>query len=643
VFSLDNISMSFSSQEIFRNVSAIINPRDRIGLVGRNGAGKTTLLRIIAGLQEPSEGQVVRPEGVKVGYLPQQMKYTDKQILWDEILEAFSEIISLEREIDILQADIQDPEISESQPELFDRYSELLHRYQVLGGNSYEAGIEQTLMGLGFSRTDFNRNTSEFSGGWRMRIELARILLSKPQVLLLDEPTNHLDIESIEWLEKYLAEYQGAVLLISHDRKFLDTVTNRTIEISLGKLYDYKVSYSKFRTIRAERREQQLAAYRNQQKKIEDTERFIERFRYKNTKSVQVQSRIKMLEKMDIVEIELEDFRAFNIKFPPAPRSGTIVVETRRMTKHYDDLCVLKNIDLVIERGEKVAFVGKNGEGKTTFSRILVGELEYEGSVKIGHNVSIGYFAQNQDEIMDENKSVFSTIDDVAVGDIRSQTRNILGAFLFHGEDIDKKVKVLSGGERSRLALAQLLLKPYNLLILDEPTNHLDMRSKDILKHALLQYNGTLIVVSHDREFLDGLVDKVYEFGGQKVGEHLGGIYEFLQRKKISSLKEMEKRDRPVDSGGSPKNANNKKEYEKKKDIEKHKRIALRKVEQSEENISRLEDEIEALDKLMHDPENIKDQSVYTKYEQLKSELFHEMERWERHQTALERFNKGRN
>jgi ATP-binding cassette subfamily F protein 3 len=635
--------MSFSSQEIFRNVSAIINPRDRIGLVGRNGAGKTTLLRIIAGLQEPSEGQVVRPEGVKVGYLPQQMKYTDKQILWDEILEAFSEIISLEREIDILQADIQDPEISESQPELFDRYSELLHRYQVLGGNSYEAGIEQTLMGLGFSRTDFNRNTSEFSGGWRMRIELARILLSKPQVLLLDEPTNHLDIESIEWLEKYLAEYQGAVLLISHDRKFLDTVTNRTIEISLGKLYDYKVSYSKFRTIRAERREQQLAAYRNQQKKIEDTERFIERFRYKNTKSVQVQSRIKMLEKMDIVEIELEDFRAFNIKFPPAPRSGTIVVETRRMTKHYDDLCVLKNIDLVIERGEKVAFVGKNGEGKTTFSRILVGELEYEGSVKIGHNVSIGYFAQNQDEIMDENKSVFSTIDDVAVGDIRSQTRNILGAFLFHGEDIDKKVKVLSGGERSRLALAQLLLKPYNLLILDEPTNHLDMRSKDILKHALLQYNGTLIVVSHDREFLDGLVDKVYEFGGQKVGEHLGGIYEFLQRKKISSLKEMEKRDRPVDSGGSPKNANNKKEYEKKKDIEKHKRIALRKVEQSEENISRLEDEIEALDKLMHDPENIKDQSVYTKYEQLKSELFHEMERWERHQTALERFNKGRN
>ena len=643
MFSLDNISMRFSTQEIFRNVSAIINPRDRIGLVGRNGAGKTTLLRIIVGLQVPSEGQVVKPDGVEVGYLPQQMKYTDKQILWDEVLGAFSEIIAMEKEIDELQSQIEDPDISESQPELFDWYSELLHRYQLLGGNSYEAGIEQTLLGLGFKRTDFNRSTAEFSGGWRMRIELARILLSKPQILLLDEPTNHLDIESIEWLEKYLSDYEGAVVLISHDRKFLDTVTNRTVEISLGKLYDYKVSYSRFRTIRAERREQQLAAYRNQQKKIEDTERFIERFRYKNTKAIQVQSRIKMLEKMDIVEIELEDFRTFNIMFPPAPRSGTIVIETRRMTKHYEDLCVLKNIDLVIERGEKVAFVGKNGEGKTTFSRILVGELEYEGNVKIGHNVNIGYFAQNQDEIMNENKTVFSTIDDVAVGDIRTQTRNILGAFLFHGEDIDKKVKVLSGGERSRLALAQLLLKPYNLLILDEPTNHLDMRSKDILKHALLQYDGTLIVVSHDREFLDGLVDKVYEFGDMKVREHLGGIYEFLQRKQLSSMKEVEKGDSQASSGRSPKNSSNKLEYEKKKSFEKRKRSAQKKVEQSEENIARLEDELEALDQLMHDPENIKDQSVFTKYEQLKSELFHEMQNWEKHQTALEKFNKGRN
>jgi ATP-binding cassette subfamily F protein 3 len=639
MFSLDNISISFSSQEIFRNVSAIINPRDRIGLVGRNGAGKTTLLRIIVGIQEPSEGQVVKPDGVEVGYLPQQMNYTDKQILWDEVLGAFSEIIAMEKEIDELQTKIEDPDISESQPELFDRYSELLHGYQLMGGNSYEAGIEQTLLGLGFSRSDFIRKTAEFSGGWRMRIELARILLSKPQVLLLDEPTNHLDIESIEWLEKYLSEYDGAVVLISHDRKFLDTVTNRTIEISLGKLYDYKVSYSSFRTIRAERREQQLATYRNQQKKIEDTERFIERFRYKNTKAVQVQSRIKMLEKMDMVEIELEDFRTFNIKFPPAPRSGTLVVETRRMTKHYEDLCVLKNIDLAIERGEKVAFVGKNGEGKTTFSKIMVGELAYEGDVKIGHNVNIGYFAQNQDEIMDENKTVFSTIDDVAVGDIRTQTRNILGAFLFHGEDIDKKVKVLSGGERSRLALAQLLLKPYNLLILDEPTNHLDMQSKDILKHALLRYDGTLIVVSHDREFLDGLVDKVYEFGDRKVREHLGGIYEFLKRKKLSSLKEVEKADKQGSTDRPPKNSSNKQEYEKKKNSEKRKRSAQKKVEQSEENIARLEDELEALDQLMHDPENLKDQSVFTKYEQLKSELFQEMQSWEKHQTALEKLN----
>jgi ATP-binding cassette subfamily F protein 3 len=643
MISLDNISMHFSSQEIFRNVSLIINPRDRIGLVGRNGAGKTTLLRILAGLQEPTEGQVVKQDTVKVGYLPQQMKYTDRQILWNEVLGAFSEILSMEKELDELQSRLEDPAISVNQPGLFDQYTELMHRYQLLGGNSYEAGIEQTLLGLGFKRSDFNRETAEFSGGWRMRIELARILLSQPQILLLDEPTNHLDIESIEWLEKYLSEYEGAVVLISHDRKFLDTVTNRTIEISLGRLYDYKVSYSKFRTLRAERREQQLAAYRNQQKKIEDTEKFIERFRYKNTKAVQVQSRIKMLEKMDIVEIELEDFRTFNIKFPPAPRSGTVVIETRRMTKHYGDLCVLKDIDLVIERGEKVAFVGKNGEGKTTFSRILVGELEFEGSVKTGHNISTGYFAQNQDEIMDENKTVFSTIDDVAVGDIRTQTRNILGAFLFHGDDVDKKVKVLSGGERSRLALAQLLLKPYNLLILDEPTNHLDMRSKDILKHALLQYDGTLIVVSHDREFLDGLVDKVYEFGGTKVREHLGGIYEFLQRKKLSSLKEVEKGSERASAGKPSKGTGSKLEYQKKRDFEKKKRNAQRKVEKAEENIARLEEELESLDRMMHDPATIQDPSVFTRYEQLKSALFHEMENWEKHQTALERLNERRN
>jgi ATP-binding cassette subfamily F protein 3 len=635
--SIDNISMRFGSQEIFREVSMIVNQRDRIGLVGRNGAGKTTMLRILAGLQEPSEGKVVVPPGTEVGYLPQQMKYKDGHSLWEEVMRAFDRVRSIELEIHELQSLITDPGPGGDRPELLDRFSELMHRFEVLGGQSYEAGIEQTLLGLGFMRSDFHRPTVEFSGGWRMRIELARILLGKPGMLLLDEPTNHLDIESIEWLEKYLSTYEGAVVLISHDRKFLDTVTNRTVEISLGKLYDYRVPYSRFRELRAERREQQLATYRNQQKKIEDTEKFIERFRYKNTKAVQVQSRIKALEKMDRVEIELEDVRSFNIKFPPAPRSGTIAVETRRLTKHFGDHCVLENVDLVIERGEKVAFVGKNGEGKTTFSRILVGELDYRGTARIGHNVSVGYFAQNQDEIMDEDKTVFATIDDVAVGDIRSQIRSILGAFLFHGDDIYKKVKVLSGGERSRLALAQLLLRPYNLLILDEPTNHLDMRSKDILKHALLQYDGTLIVVSHDREFLDGLVNKVYEFGGRKVREHLGGIYEFLRRKRMSSLREIEKKQDLKEPAAERKPAGNKKEYERRKAFERKKRALEKKIYLSEESISRLEGEIERIDGIMAEPEKIGDLSVYSEYEKLKSELFQEMTRWEQVHLELEK------
>ncbi|MFC2116087.1 ribosomal protection-like ABC-F family protein [Bacteroidota bacterium] len=642
MFSLDNISMRFGSQEIFLGVSMIVNTRDRIGLVGRNGAGKTTMLRIFAGLQEPTEGTVVMPSGTEVGYLPQQMRYRDRQTLWEEVMRAFDKVRSMEKEIQKLQSKIEEPGVGEAQPELLDRFSDLMHHYQLMGGQSYEVGIEQTLLGLGFMRSDFHRNTSEFSGGWRMRIELARILLGKPDILLLDEPTNHLDIESIEWLEKYLSVYEGAVVLISHDRKFLDTVTNRTVEISLGKLYDYRVSFTKFRTIRAERREQQLATYRNQQKKIEDTERFIERFRYKNTKAVQVQSRIKALERMDRVEIELEDVRSFNIKFPPAPRSGTIAVETRKMSKHYGDLCVLENLDMVIERGEKVAFVGKNGEGKTTLSRILVGELEFEGIARTGHNVSIGYFAQNQDEIMDENKTVFSTIDDVAVGDIRSRIRTILGAFLFNEDDIDKKVKVLSGGERSRLALAQLLLKPFNLLILDEPTNHLDMRSKDILKHALLQYDGTLIVVSHDREFLDGLVDKVYEFGGRKAREHLGGVYEFLQRKRISNLKDIEKKDEVAVSVQPGKFSGNKQNYERKKAFERKKRGLEKKIEQTEDSISSLEEEINKLDALMQEPEKIDDQSIFKQYEKLKSGLFQEMTRWEQIHSELENLKEKR-
>jgi ATP-binding cassette subfamily F protein 3 len=648
MFALDNISMRFGSQEIFREISLIVNPRDRIGLVGRNGAGKTTMLRIFAGLQEPSGGKVVIPPGTEIGYLPQQMKYKDRHSLWEEVMRAFDHIRGLEDEIRELETRIAGSRGEEPQPELLDHFSDLMHRYEVLGGQSYEAGVEQTLLGLGFMRSDFSRDTSEFSGGWRMRIELARILLGRPSLLLLDEPTNHLDIESIEWLEKYLSAYEGAVLLISHDRKFLDTVTTRTVEISLGKLYDYDVPYTKFRALRAERREQQLATYRNQQKKIEDTVKFIERFRYKSTKAVQVQSRIKALERMDRIEIELEDVRTFNIKFPPAPRSGTIAVETRKLTKHYGDHCVFEDVDLVIERGEKVAFVGRNGEGKTTFSRILVNEIDYRGSARIGHNVSIGYFAQNQDEIMDEKKTVFETIDDVAVGDIRSQVRNILGAFLFHGDDIYKKVKVLSGGERSRLALAQLLLKPYNLLILDEPTNHLDMRSKDILKHALLQYDGTLIVVSHDREFLDGLVEKVFEFSHRKVKEHMGGVYDFLRRKQMENLKEIEKPDvtrgsSPVQAGPSSGKTSNKKEYERRKAFERKKKSLEKKIGQSEETIGGIEKEIARLDEILQAPDKIEDPSVYENYEKLKSDLFKEMTRWEQVHMELENLEKKEN
>jgi len=641
--SLDNISMRFGNQEVFLNVSLIINPRDRIGLVGRNGAGKTTLLRIIAGIQDPAGGKVVRPGDIKIGYLPQQMKHADKNTLLEEAREAFAEILELEKKITGLQTRIEAPFEGEKDPALLDQYADLMQRYQLLGGKTYGADLEQILLGLGFLKSDFNRHTSEFSGGWRMRIELVKVLLSRPAILLLDEPTNHLDIESIEWLEKYLSVYEGAVVLISHDRKFLDTITVRTVEISLGKLYDYRVPFSKFREIRAERREQQLAAYRNQQKKIEDTERFIERFRYKATKAVQVQSRIKQLEKLDRIEIELEDFRAFNLAFPPSPRAGTLVVEAKKLTKHYDKLCVFKDVDLVIERGDKVAFVGKNGEGKTTLTKILIGDLEHEGNVKIGHNVSIGYYAQNQDEIMDESKTVFSTIDDVAVGDIRSQIRNILGAFLFHGDDIDKKVKVLSGGERSRLALAQLLLKPYNLVILDEPTNHLDMRSKDILKHALLQYDGTLIVVSHDREFLDGLVEKVYEFGERRVREHVGGIYDFLYRKKLQNLKDIEKKVSTGEKKSVIKGSGNKQQYQKRKELDRRERSLARKVEQAEVKISKLEAEINELNELMQEPEKIGDNSVFSRYEQLKKELNDEMWNWEKYQSQLERMKENRN
>jgi ATP-binding cassette subfamily F protein 3 len=538
MLSLDDIHMNFGGQVVFDGISLMIRPGEHVGLVGRNGAGKTTLLKIIAGLQKPSSGSVVVQKDIRTGYLPQQMKHTDGKTLTGELTDACSEVREVAAMIDRLQNQLEQEHDYQSPAyeSLLQKYTELNERYRLLGGQTIQAEIEQMLAGLGFREDEFNRPTREFSGGWRMRIELAKLLIGRPDVLLLDEPTNHLDIESIQWLENFLITYKGSVILISHDRALLDSVTTRTIEISLGALYDYKVPYSKFRELRRERREHQLAVYRNQQKKIADTEKFIERFRYKATKAVQVQSRIKQLEKMDRIEIELEDHTSFNIKFPPAPRSGTIVVEAHDLSKSFGDKLVLDKVNLVIERGEKVAFVGRNGEGKTTLSRILVGELDHTGSLKMGHNLSTGYFAQNQDEIMNEKLSVFDTIDRVAVGDIRTQIRNILGAFLFHGDDVDKKVRVLSGGERSRLALAQLLLRPHNLLILDEPTNHLDMRSKDILKAALRQYDGTMIVVSHDREFLDGLVEKVIEFTGGKLKETVGGIYDFLEKGKVKQV-----------------------------------------------------------------------------------------------------------
>ena len=639
MISLDNITIQFGGQVVLSDVSLVINPKDRIGLVGRNGAGKTTLLRIIAGLVEPSEGKVVRPDLIVVGYLPQQMICRDKGTLWNEVKSAFTEISALEEEINQVgqQLEHSPADHDENYHSLLQRYTELNERFNLLGGKSIEATIEQTLIGLGFMRDEFQKPTREFSGGWRMRIELAKLLLGNRDILLLDEPTNHLDIESIQWLERFLSEYQGAAVIISHDRVFLDTATQRTVEISMNAVYDYKVPYSKFRLLRQERREQQLAAYRNQQKKIETAERFVERFRYKPTKSSQVQSRIKQLEKMDRIEIELEDDAVFNIRFPSAPRSANVVVEASGLSKQFGSREVLKNVDLIVTRGEKVAFVGKNGEGKTTFSRIIAGELDYRGKLKIGMNVSMGYYAQNQDEIMNESKSIFETIDYEAVGEIRTQLKNLLGAFLFHGDDIDKPVKVLSGGERSRLAIARLLLRPYSLLILDEPTNHLDMRSKDILKQALLNYDGTLIVVSHDREFLNGLTQKIYEFRDGKVKEYIGGIYDFLRKRKLDNLNDLNRSEKQMTVPAENKIPENKLAYEKKKDFEKQIRKIERQIHLSEEHISYLEKELDILHNRMGGQEVVNDGKIFEDYEKTSTMLKTEMQKWERLNTELER------
>ena len=647
MISVNQLTVQFGGFNLFKDVSFLVNPKDRIGLVGKNGAGKSTMLKILCGLQQPSSGEVVIPEDAKIGYLPQQMIHQDGKTVLDEARTAFSEVLEMDKRIQQLNRTLTYREDYESQEylDLIHEISDLSDRFHMLGGANIDESLEQTVLGLGFSQSDFHRQTKEFSGGWRMRIELAKILLRHPNVLLLDEPTNHLDIESITWLENYIRDFSGAAVIISHDKAFLDNLTNRTIEISLGKIYNYKAAYSEYVELRRERREQQMSAYRNQQKLIGETEDFISRFRYKATKAVQVQSRIKQLDKIDRIEVDEEDMSAINIKFPIAPRSGTVVVNARGVTKKYGNKTVLDDVDIVIERGEKIAFVGKNGEGKSTFSKIVMGEVDYDGDMKLGHNVSIGYFAQNQDELMDENITVLETIDKVAVGDIRTKIRDLLGAFLFRGGDVDKKVKVLSGGERSRLAMVKLMLQPVNLLVLDEPTNHLDMRSKDILKQALAAFDGTLILVSHDRELLNGLVNKVYEFKNHKIKEHLGGIYEFLQKRKLENLVELERKVKPVIDSVSKQPSAIKQDYLEKKEMDKIIRKASQQVVVSEQKIESLEKELEEITFLLANPDHIEKSSgekLYNRHGEVEKLLEKEMSTWERLNTELEQLKEQR-
>lgn len=604
MISVNNVSVVFGGFYLLDSVSFLINKKDRIGLTGRNGAGKSTTLKMLAGLQAPSEGNISMASDVKIGYLPQTKVYTDGNTVREEAEKAFAGLFALKDEVERLNMELAGREDYDSPAymKLLDKIHEKTELLNIRGENNIDREVEVVLKGLGFQPEDLERNCEEFSGGWRMRIELAKILLARPDVFLLDEPTNHLDIESISWLESFLQGYPGAVVLVSHDRAFLDNVTTRTIEISLGKVYDYRVSYSHFEVLRKERMEQQLRAWQNQQKQIKDTEDFIERFRYKATKSVQVQSRIKQLEKLERIEVEEDDSARITVRFQPAVRSGEIVVNGRDLAKTYGNHVVLEGIDLDIKRGEKVAFVGKNGEGKSTLVKMIMGEIPYEGELKIGHNVNIGYFAQNQADLLDPEMSVLDTVDYVAEGEIRKKIRDILGAFLFSGEDVDKKVKVLSGGERTRLAMVRLLLEPYNVLILDEPTNHLDMRTKDILKEALRKFEGTVIVVSHDRDFLTGLADKVYEFANHHIKEYLGGVTDFLEAKKIACFREYEQLHRPeaagaavVGSGQTEKDS--KLSFEERKQLNREMKKAAQRVEKAEQEVTRLEGEIAELEK----------------------------------------------
>lgn len=648
MISVENLKVEFAATPLFQDVSYVINDKDRIALVGKNGAGKSTMLKIIAGLQLPTSGVVSVSNDMTIGYLPQVMVLSDERTVIEETEQAFAHISEMQQRLDRMNNELAERTDYESEEymALVEKFAHETERFQMMGGMNYQAEMERTLQGLGFVRSDFNRPTKEFSGGWRMRIELAKLLLQRPDVLLLDEPTNHLDIESIQWLENFLATKANAVVLVSHDRAFINNVTNRTLEISCGRVFDYKVKYDEYVRLRAERREQQLRAYENQQKEIADIKDFIERFRYKPTKAVQVQSRIKQLEKIVPIEVDEIDNSSLRLKFPPSMRSGDYPLICDEVGKDYGEHTVFKDVTLTIKRGEKVAFVGKNGEGKSTLVKCIMNEIPFDGSLKLGHNVQIGYFAQNQAQLLNEDLTVFDTIDYVAKGDVRLKIRDILGAFMFGGEASDKKVKVLSGGERSRLAMIKLLLEPVNFLILDEPTNHLDMRSKDVLKDAIRDFDGTVIVVSHDREFLDGLVTKVYEFGGGAVKEHLGGIYDFLRKKNIASLNELQKNTLTA----SPTNAaepinktvsQNRLTYEQQKERQKQQRKLEKAIEQSEEQINELEAAVRMLEDRIATPEGAADLKLYEQHASLKRQLEKVEQQWEEALMAYEEFQES--
>ena len=632
MISIENLRVEFSSKPLFAGVSYVINDRDRIALVGKNGAGKSTMLKIIAGLQHPTSGVVAAPREVTIGYLPQVMNLTDERTVRQEAELAFTHIHKMQQELDSLNRQLAERTDYESEDymTIVERFTHVNERFHIMGGLNYQAELERTLTGLGFRQTDFERPTSEFSGGWRMRIELAKILLQRPDVLLLDEPTNHLDIESIQWLEQFLRDHQGAVVMVSHDRAFINNVTNRTIEISCGQIYDYKVKYDEYVTLRAERREQQLRAYENQQKEIADTKAFIERFRYQATKANQVQSRIKALEKIVPIEIDEVDNSRLHLHFTCSQRSGDFPVICDEVSKDYGANTIFSHVNLTIRRGEKVAFVGRNGEGKTTLVKCIMGQIPFDGNLKIGHNVEIGYFAQNQAQLLDEELTVFDTIDRVARGDIGTKIRDILGAFMFGGEESDKKVKVLSGGERTRLAMIKLLLEPVNLLILDEPTNHLDMRSKDVLKEAIRQFDGTVILVSHDRDFLDGLVSRVYAFADGKVREHIGGIYDYLKTQLPTegrtnlSIQSPQKEGRPssqrVERGEGL--------WELQKAQARQRKKLEKAVSEAEQNVTELEQAIAILEAKLATAEGSQDISLYEKHGRLKEQLSHAEDEW---------------